>query len=65
MRKYNCFLFSALCLAMMGCHSMKEERHDHEHEHEGMEEHICMPAKKNMREKFCFMKNRHRLRVLR
>ncbi|MCW1735356.1 efflux RND transporter periplasmic adaptor subunit [Anaerorudis cellulosivorans] len=39
MRKYNCFLFSALCLAMMGCHSMKEERHVHEHEHEGMEEH--------------------------
>jgi len=39
MRKYNCFLFSALCLAMMGCHSMKEERHGHEHEHEGMEEH--------------------------
>lgn len=39
MRKYNCFLFSALCLAMMGCHSIKEERHDHEHEHEGMEEH--------------------------
>ncbi len=38
MRKYSCFLFSALCLVMTGCHSMKEEHHDHEHEHESMED---------------------------
>jgi cobalt-zinc-cadmium efflux system membrane fusion protein len=38
MRKYSCFLFSALCLAMTGCHLMKEEHHDHEHEHESMED---------------------------
>ncbi|MGB4568427.1 MAG: efflux RND transporter periplasmic adaptor subunit, partial [Dysgonamonadaceae bacterium] len=28
----------ALCLAMTGCHLMKEEHHDHEHEHESMED---------------------------
>lgn len=38
MRKYSCFLFSALCLVITGCHSVKEEHHDHEHELESMED---------------------------